>query len=214
MMETLAPRALYDNDELGMTARLPFVVGVMAGGLAGLVALAGAVADGEPAVFVILRTLAVGVGMGAVLGYVFSRSIRRVAGPALDRWYVGNPAVVPPPAEGYLYRLPCSILGPSARVVGGVLYLGPRGLRFDPLLRTPPGMRESLVIEPLRSVQLELVQTPVPPWLWVWGRRTLPRILVRWPGGEARFGIPSTAGVFATLQDRVHALKQDPASGG
>lgn len=214
MMETLAPRALYDNDELGMTAKLPWIFGVMAGSLLGLVTLADALADGEPAASVILRTLAVGVGAGALHGGLFSRLIGRAAGPALDRWYVGNPAVVPPPAEGYLYRLPCSMLDASARVVGGVLYLGPRGLRFDPLLRTPAGMRDSLVIEPLRSVQLELVETPVPPWLWVWGRRTLTRIQVRWPGGEARFGIPGAASVFATLQDRIDALKQAPASGG
>jgi hypothetical protein len=214
MMETLAPRALYDNDELGMTSRLPLVSGVMFGSGMGLFTLVDGLAEGEPAGRTILYALVVGVASGAFYGWAFPRVLISMARRVMDRWYAGDPAVVPPPADGYLYRLPCSVLRASARLVEGVLYLGPRGLRFDPLLRARARMRESLVIEPLRDVHLELVETPVPRWLWVWGRRTLTRIQVRWPGGEARFGIPGAADVFATLQDRVDMIKQAPASGG
>ena len=212
MMETLAPRSVYDNDELGMTARLPLVSGVIFGGGMGLATLAGELGGGGPVTARVLRALVVAVAAGAVYGWVFPRVIGQAARRVLDRWYAGDSAVVPPPADGYLYRLPCSLLRASNRVVGGVLYLGPSGLRFDPLLRYPAPLRESLVIEPLRDVQLDLVQTPVPRWLWVWGRRTLPRIRVRWPGGEARFGVPEAPDILATLHDRVAGLKRAAAS--
>jgi hypothetical protein len=210
MMETLAPRSLYDDDELGMTARLPLISGLFFGAVMGVLALADALGDGEPVGGVIPRALLVAVVAGAFFGWMFPRFIAPLARQANDRWYAGDPSVVAPPADGYVYRLPCARVGPSGRVAGGVLYLGPRGLRFDPLLRTPPRLRESLVVEPLRDVRLDLVETPVPRWLWVLGRRTLSRIRVRWPGGEARFGVPGAGGVLPALQERVDALQGPP----
>jgi hypothetical protein len=208
-METLAPRHLYDDDELGMTSRLPWITGVLFGGMMGLVTL-GAELGERSIAGALAYALVMGVALGAVFGWIFPRMLGPTVRRAMDRWYAGDPTVVPAPADGYTYRLPCSVLRASNRVVSGVLYLGPRGLRFDPLLRYPPPLRESLVIEPLRDVHLELVETPVPRWLWVLGRRTLSRIQVRWPGGEARFGVPGAAGVLRTLQDRVDALQGPP----
>ncbi|HEU4884514.1 MAG TPA: hypothetical protein VFT45_19825 [Longimicrobium sp.] len=213
-METLAPRDLYDDDELGMTRKLPLASGIFFGGWMGLFTLADAWGGEGTAGGAVLHALLVGVFSGALFGWMFPWLIGGMARRAMNRWYAGDPAVVAPPADGYPYRLPCGMLGASNRVVSGVLNLGPRGLRFDPLLRTPPALRESLIVEPLRDVQLDLVQTPVPRWLWMWGRRTLPRIRVRWPGGEALFGIPDAAGVLATLQNRVRALNDASASGG
>lgn len=212
-METLAPRDLYDNDELGITARLPLITGILFGIGMTVLDLADALGDGVPLADAMVPALLIGAVSGAVFGWLF-RGMGGMARRAMDRWYAGDPAIVPPPADAYLYRLPCSVLGASNRVVSGVLYVGPRGLRFDPLLRYPAALREPLAIEPLRDIQLELVQTPLPRWLWVSGRRTLPRIQARWPGGEARFGIPDAPGVLATLQYRVDALKQAAVSGG
>jgi hypothetical protein len=205
MMNTLATRALYDDDELGMTRRLPMLSGLMFGTGMGLVTLMDELGDRSIA-GAVAYALVIGVLSGAFFGWLFPRLIGPMARRANDRWYAGDPAVVQPPPDGYTDRLPCARLHPPPRVLPGVLYLGPRGMRFDPLLRTPPPLRERLVMEPLRDVRLELVETPLPRWLWVLGRRTLPRIAVRWPGGEARFGVPDAPGVLRTLQDRIDAL--------
>ncbi|HYR06931.1 MAG TPA: hypothetical protein VEQ60_04165 [Longimicrobium sp.] len=209
MMETLAPRALYDDDELGMTRRLPMLSGLMFGTGMGLATLVDALGE-WPIAGAVVYALVMGVISGALFGWIFPRTMGWMARRGNDQWYAGDPAVVQPPPEGYAYRLPCGWVPAPGRIVPGVLYLGARGLRFDPLLRTPPRLRESLVVEPLRDVRLELVETPVPRWLWVLGRRTLPRIQVRWPGGEARFGVPGAAGVLRTLQDRVGVLQGSP----
>ena len=62
MMETLAPRSVYDNDELGMTARLPLVSGVIFGGGMGLATLAGELGGGGPVTARVLRALVVAFG--------------------------------------------------------------------------------------------------------------------------------------------------------
>ncbi|HEX2077195.1 MAG TPA: hypothetical protein VHG08_05785 [Longimicrobium sp.] len=207
-METLASRAVYDDDELGMTKRLPVVSGVLFGVGMGVFLLYDALADGgSPAAIAgaLFWAVASGAGYGLLFPWFLGRAARRVN----DQLYASDPRLVPPPEpDRYLYRLPCGWVRTPSQVVGGVLYLGPGGLRFDPHLRTPARLRESLVMEPLQEIQLELVHTPLPRWLRVWGRRTLPRIQLRWGGGEALFGVPDATSVFTRLQDRVTALKQ------
>jgi hypothetical protein len=205
-METLTPRDLYDDDELGMTRRLPMLSGLIFGTGMGLATLVDELGE-RPIAGAVAYALVVGVASGALFGWMFPRVVGRMARRVNDRWYAGDPAVVQPAPDGYTCRLPCGWVRTPGGVVGGVLYLGPQGLRFDPLLRTPPRLRENLVVGPLRDFRLELVETPVPRWLWVLGRRTIPRIQVRWPGGEACFGVPGAAGVLRTLRDRVDALQ-------
>ena len=78
-------------------------------------------------------------------------------------------------------------------------------MRFDPHLRNGPRYREGLVMEPLREVEVALLEAPLP--RWVCWRRSVPRIRVSWPGGEALFGVPDATAVYGRLADRLAAPK-------
>jgi hypothetical protein len=216
-MEPLAPRALYEHDDLGITQRLPWICGIFFGSAMGLFTLVDRLSGRGSVAGAFGYALAVAVFGGAAYGLMFPWLLVRVARRMNDRIHAGDPRLVPPPPPGrYLYRLPCGYLRRPNLAVGGVLYLGPGGLRFDPHLRNAARFREAVVMEPLQEVQLDLVDSPLPRWLWMWtaGRRTVQRIRVRWGGGEALFGIPGAAGVLETLQQRVAALKKNPSSSG
>lgn len=213
LMETLTPRALYDDDELGITRRLPWVCGILFGSAMGLFTLIEKLREGGSLAGAFFYALGVAVFGGAGYGLMFPWLLMRAGRRLNDRVHAGDPRLVPPPPPGrYLYRLPCAYLRRPNFAVGGVLYLGPGGLRFDPHLRTPARFREAVVMEPLQDVQFDVVDCPLPGWLRMWsgGRRTVQRIRARWGGGEALFGIPDAAGVFETLRHRVAALKEGP----
>lgn len=131
-METLTPRALYDDDELGITRRLPWISGILFGSGIGLFTLIERLGGGGSVAGAFGYALVAAVLGGAGYGLLFPWLLTRLARPVNDRIYAGDPRLVPPPPPGYLYRLPCGYLAKPNLSVGGVLYLGPGGLRFDP----------------------------------------------------------------------------------
>ena len=209
-METLAPRETYDTDELGITERLPLYSGVSYGVGMGIFALVESLLDG--------RSLGRALGSAALMfsfgglcfGLTFPLLMRVGARRINDRLYAGDWRMVrPPPSGRYTHRLPCAWLRTPNHAVGGVLYLGPGGLRFDPHLRNRARHRESLVMEPLDGMTVQLVHAPLHWRFRVWGHRTIPRIEIRWGDGQlARFGIPDTATVCDRLKRAVADLQR------
>lgn len=203
-METLAPREAYDHDELGVTRRMPLVTGTMYGIGMGAFAMLGARGS-------LAERLATAVIIGAVsgllFGFLFTWMATRAAKRLLDRIYAGDPRLTPPPPPGYPYRLPCGWMRTPRVAVGGVLYLGPRGMRFQPHVRNRKSDRETLVMEPLERIEIARIDVPLPGWMRIFGARTAPRVEVRWPGGRAELDVPATAATLPRLRETIDALR-------
>ena len=206
-METLAPRASYDRDELGITARMPLVMGVLYGGGMGIWVFFGDLGRYSLSRALINGILAALIG-GFIFGTFFPKTMRWLARRANDRIYAGDPRLVPaPPAGRYAYRLPCGWLRTPLRAVSGVLYIGADGLRFDPLLKNPRRLRDGWTMASLDGVSIERRDVPLPKWFRLWGARTAPRIdIVRGPE-RIQLTIPETDATLARLRDRIQELR-------
>lgn len=207
-METLAPRTLYDKDELGITDRMPLVSGLVFGiGMGGFVFLEhlGASSSWRAAFG---NAAAIGIPAGLLFGLLLPRLLGAMAARINDRLYAGDPTLVAPPdAERYQYRLPCGWMRSPAHAVGGVLYLGAGGLRFEPHLRNPARLRTPIAMEPVEQLSVALVEAPLPGWTRVWGRRSVPRIQVRLGQRSEQFSLPQAGEAVARLQERLSALQ-------
>lgn len=205
-METLAPRASYDRDELGVTARLPVVSGIIYGAATGGQAFAELRA--YSLLFALAYGLIVALLMGAFFGFFFSKGVGWMARRVNDRLYAGDPTLVPaPPGGRYAYRLPCGWMRTPRRAIGGVLYIGQDGVRFDPLLNNRRRFREGWVIESLDGVSVERRAVPLPVWMRVWGVRSAPRVDISRGSVRFQLAIPDTAATFARLQSRIEELQ-------
>lgn len=213
-METLAPRADYDAAQGKAGERLPVFPG--GGALHAGMEVLHRLEQVRGRVAWPLRVLASAVAgglSGIFLNVILPRSVLWWDQRVTDQVYAGDPRILPPPpSAGYTYRLPCGRMTAGGRAVGGVLYLGARGVRFDPHNRNRRRDREALVVEPLAGVQVDMVDAAVP--AWVWWRRSVPRIRIRWPGGEAHFGVPGAPDLCRRLAAHVAALQRDPQSAG
>lgn len=209
-METLAPRASYDRDELGITDRAPVLTGTIFG--AGMGASNFADLYGERSLFTAVAFgLVTALVCGPIFGFLFTRTVRWMARNMNDRLYSGDRRLVPAPPTGrYAYRLPCGWMRTPGRVVSGVLHIGLDGLRFDPLLNNLRRFREGWSVESLDGVSLERRDVPLPVWMRVWGIRTAPRVDIT--RGPVRFQltVPDTAETFARLQSRIGELQGSP----
>lgn len=204
-MQTLAPREAYESSDGDAGERLPvFSGGLLNGGLDVLHRVERV--RGRVAWPVRVAVSAVAGGVSAVvLNVLLPHSVLWWGRRVTDQVYAGDPRILPPPpSAGYTYRLPCGRMIGESYAVGGVLYLGARGIRFDPHRRNRRRDRASLVIEPLAGVQVDMVDAPLPRWAW-W-REGARRIRVRWPEGEAHFSVPHAAEVYPRLADHVRAL--------
>jgi hypothetical protein len=212
-METLAPRALYDYDEFGITQRLPLVSGLFFGLVMGAFALSSELSGTSSVVWAVGAAVLEGALAGGLFGLLFPRLLGRVAKRMNDRLYEGDPTLVPPPEPGmFQYRLPCGWMRTPRHAVGGVLYLGRRGLQFQTHLATPAALRQNVVLEPLEAIQLSLVETPVPLAARIWGRKTVLRIDAQAGERSAQFAIPDAPTVLARLQERMQALRAGAVS--
>ena len=203
------PRALYDEDEIGVGRRLPLMSGLMFGFIMGLFTLLSEL-RGEASLIQSVGTAAlVSTIGGAVFGLLFPPLLGRMASRMNDRLYAGDPSLVPPPEDGaYSLRLPCGWMRTPNHAVGGVLYLGRRGMRFDAHLATPAAFRQTLLFEPLERLDLELVEATLPIVARLFtGRRSIQRLQLRDGSRTAVFGIPQAATVLARLQEQSQVLR-------
>jgi hypothetical protein len=147
----------------------------------------------------------------------------------LDRLLASTATVPVPPAPGYTHYLPCALLGNgnlatsqptrgpalTSGAWAGVLYVGPAGLQFrtSPVesktvgagsLASPPARFD---INPAREVMATAVVLSHP----LLGRSTLmePRyaMLLRWPTGQALFGVPSIGDTLPRLHSCLDTIR-------
>jgi hypothetical protein len=211
-METLAPRASYDSSRAEVGERLPISSGgVLHSAVEALGRLERVRGRMPTPVRVVVSALAGGMS-GIIFNVVLPHTVlwwdRRVT----DQLYAGDARMLPPPpSAGYTYRLPCARMAAPDYAVGGVLYLGARGVRFDPHLRNRRRDRDSLVVEPLAGVRAELVDAALP--RWVWWRRSVPRIRLHWPAGHADFAVPDAPAVHVLLAQHLARFQRPPPQG-
>jgi hypothetical protein len=205
-MESLAPRSAYDEDELGITRRMPLYAGTFYGVGMALAGLISGMFEGDSLATSLIKAVFAGVVGGAAFGFLLPWMLRRLGKRVNDRIYAGDPGLVPVPEPGYAYRLPCGWMRTPKLAVGGVLYLGRRGLRFDPHLRNRN--RQHVVMEPLEQLELAMVQVPLPAFFRLWGVRTAPRVEVRCGAQVQQFTVPTTSATFARLRESVDLLRR------
>jgi hypothetical protein len=212
-VETLAPRELYDRDELGVRTRLPLYGALVFAAGAFLITFDSVGSRSESMAFRVVSALIPSVVGGIAWALLFTWMYRRFGKIINDQWYFADPRMVPTAPSGYAYRLPCSWVASNVRPRAGMLYLGPQGLRFDPSVRLPRKLREPLVITPLNTVDVEIVDATLPAIARIWGRRTLPRIRVRWNANHADFALPGAREVAERLREKLLALQsRSPAT--
>jgi hypothetical protein len=212
-METLAPRAAYDRDELGITDGLPLRAGLFYGSFMGLFEFVQRVGDWGVG-GALISALIFGALAGAVFGLLFPRMLRVGAKRVNDRLYAGDLRLLPPPPKGYRYRLPCGWMAASTRAVNGVLYLGPAGARFDPVRRAPKRFRQGVALGPARALWLSRAEVPLPLGARIFGAQSAPRIDIHDETGSAQFTVPITDATYARLSEALQSLKreQEPSS--
>lgn len=209
-METLAPRELYDRDELGMWRRLPIYGAVIFAAGTFFISLIPASSRGEPIASVLLVALITSIVGGIAWALLFTWLFRRFGKTLNDQWYFADPRMVASEPAGYEYRLPCTWVPSNASARAGVLYLGSEGLRFDPSVRLAREVRGPLIIAPLNRVDVDVVDVTLPFRARIWGHRTIPRIRIRWNGHRAEFGLPGAREIGGRLRDKVIALQERP----
>lgn len=208
-METLTPRSGYEPAELGITPRMRFAVGALFGLLMSGLEVVEGVVEGRRAGSILLSAVFVALFTGTVYAVLFSWGLVWLAKRTNARVHDGDPRMVLPPPEGYRYRAACVRMATPRRAVPGVLYLGPQGMRFDPVRRrVRPEDRHSVVLEPLRSITLERVDVSPSRGIPIFGHTRSPRIDIRGGAECMQVTVPATDATFGRLQDALQALRQ------
>jgi hypothetical protein len=207
-METLTPRSGYEPHELGITPRALFVVGAFYGLVMAVMEAVADAMEGRRAGSILRSAIFDAVFSGTLFAVILALLILWMAERQNARVYAGNPRVVLPPPEGYRYRMPCMRMTGPMRGVNGVVYLGPQGIRFDPLRRVRARYRGSLVLEPLESITMERVDVRLPRRMRLVGRTHGSRIDIRSGTECVQVMVPATDATFERLQDALHALRQ------
>lgn len=204
-METLPSRSGYELHEIGITRRALVVMGAFFGlALGGFEVVVGLL-EGRAAGSIFLRAVFTGVFLGVYFPWAVMWMTKRMNA----RVYAGNPRVVLPPPEGYRYRVPCMRMATPRRAVPGIMYLGPRGMRFDPLRRRLRARdRRSLVLEPLESITLERVDVPPSRRMRFLGHTYVPRINIHGGAECIQLMVPAPDATFQRLQDALQELRQ------
>jgi hypothetical protein len=166
-----------------------------------------AMSRSEPFVGALLTALLPSLLGGIVWALLFTWIFRRLTKTGNDQWYFGDPRLVAPPPPGFLYRLPCAWFAPDRRR-HGVLYLGPEGLRFEPVIRLPLKFRNPLVIAPLDAIKVDVIDAPLPFIARLWGHRTIPRFRISWNASQAVFGVPGARDIAERLREKVAVLRE------
>lgn len=209
-METLAPRAAYDEPP-GYWLRLGVVIGLLYGAFQALFELLEPPEHrSEP---VVLAALVIGAVGGTFFGALWTWFMRRSFRRTVDRVYAGDPKLVPPlpPGRDYLYRLPCGML--AGRItVGGVLYLGPRGAVFQPHRRNLRRHRAAVFLEPVKALKARLVEYAPPRAVRLLSSAAPHALELSAPRATARFLVPWPETTLVLLESRIAALAASSAA--
>jgi hypothetical protein len=168
--------------------------------------------------------LALGVSLGvvvAILSYFANFATRRARSyRRLLRLLAADPVMVAPSPETASHRLLCGLLLPKRRFCGGMLYVTPHGLIFQPHYprrrpwrRQPQKTPEALAIAPPTSIVLsEGMLVPRPWWRRPLGERPVPLLCCDWEGGMVAFRVPKTPLIRQRLQSCIDALRITPST--
>jgi hypothetical protein len=197
----------YDVDETGYWGRLRWVSGVYFGLAMAAVSLVLPNTRYSPPV-----TAAMSLAIcGPLFGLAFPALVRRMTNLITAGIYAGESWIIDPPPVNYCvyYQIPCTRMNGSMGI-GGVLYLGRKGLLFVPHKRN---RKQSA---PLEMGPLEVLKiSRVPPFIGNRIQRLLiarpqEQIEVTWNGTTARFLMPNPADTFVKFSRSLVTLQQIP----
>ena len=219
-LATLEDYAASDAPRYQSQASQKFIFMVF-GMLAGFVAMGTDWSAQGPAFWSSLWTsIAIGFaggGVGAVLSLLADRhEYKRKFLRRLGQIFAADPEIVPAPPPTATHRLVCAAVS-LRRAVGGVLYVTPGGLAFQPhfagrsrlrklLTRASPIIPAALEIGPPRTIILKTGRFRRPSWVRS-DRRSPEVILCEWEGGVAVFVAPQVERTVSQLQRCIDALR-------
>lgn len=210
-VQNLVSRQDLDIDETGFWTRLPWVSGGFFG--LGIGAFEFVEAAEDPAHATIMALVVGGVA-GLSFGWLFTRLLRRSFRSIKDELYYADARLVTEPAsDGWLYRVPSTLLKSPRFAVGGVLYLGPSGMLFVPHRRNRPQDQEATLFAPLRDIGLSLVPVPQNALARLLSQRSPMSVRVSWPGGAANLMLPAPERTMHLLLARISDLKASQPPG-
>jgi hypothetical protein len=208
-IENLLPCDAYHSDETGYWKRMPLVAGLFFGVATAISSAIFPLDDSNLLYSRTTRVLISLIGGGILFGLLFPFLLRSWTFFTSDALYAGKRWIdASPPANRQLdYRFPCTLMTGWRSVVGGVMYLGPDGLIFVPHKRN---RRKAQLLEmgPLNGVTIGTADPPA--------RNRLQRILiphpqqvleVQWPGGTAKFLVPSVMSTTTRLSNLTEMLR-------
>jgi hypothetical protein len=156
---------------------------------------------------------------GAFLALVVDRhEYKRKFLQRLGQIFAGDPDIVPAPPPTATHRLVCAAVISLRRAVGGVLYVTPGGLAFQPhLFRRPllrrlitrgsPTVPSTLEIGPPRTIVLRTGRSPPHWWARSTGTHAPDIIICKWEGGAAIFVAPQVERTASRLQHCIDSLR-------
>jgi hypothetical protein len=210
-MENLLPLAAYDVEETGYWARLPFLSGLLYGLLTVIIDVVYARADAVPPFSGVPGALFTLVTSATFLGLLFPWVMRAQIKATRRGLFARNSWIVahPPENRHVDYRVLCSLVaGGISSAVSGVIYVGRGDMVFVPHKRNRRGNRHVLNMAPLSALGISMGEQP--------GRNLLQRILIprpqptlqlQWPGGCAKFLVPSAESFLAKLSELTAKLR-------
>lgn len=157
--------------------------------------------------------------LSGTLGYLAERGRQgRKALRSLQSLFESDPTRVPPaPADATARLLAAILIGPR-QFCGGILYVLPAKLFFQPhyptrrFRRGPRVVPEGLIIQPARTITLgQAALRPAPWWRQPFFRAPLPLIICSWEHGVVALRVPKTPVILERLQQHVDRLRASEA---
>jgi len=170
------------------------------------------------------RSFFLAVAIGVVLGLIAAiptyfaerkrdpSALRRKVTAILS---TGAGLLPPPPSDAYA-RLLCAVALPERQFVGGMLYVTPAGLTFQPHFGPRSWWRpqsraipRSFPIGPPGSIVLSpgFFPSPRPRLARMLGLAPSQALIVGWADGEAAFAVPDAPLIIERLQPHIDALR-------
>ena len=204
------------------------ITGVSAGILAITLMIVGLLTEWSTQGVAFWRSFTLSIAYGIIFGIVaatlqFLRhrgEMQRNADRSLNRLFAGQLVPMPPAPPDATARLFCGLLLRSRHFCGGVLYVRPQGLYFQPhyprarFWQRPVGsIPTGLRIEPARSITLaQAALLPRPWWRQPLFRATVPLLICTWESGSIALRVPRLATIQERLQSRIDVLRAGGAT--
>ena len=173
------------------------------------------------------RSFTLSIAYGIVFGIIVATlqfvrhrgAMQRNADRSLQRLFAGQLVPMPSAPPDAMARLFCGLLLSNHHFCGGVLYVRPRDLYFQPHYprvrfwqRPAMSLPSGIVIEPARSITLARAWLlPRPWWRQPFFRGTLPLLLCTWESGRIALRVPRLGIIQERLQRRIDVLRANAA---